>query len=130
MIPYNLKLLTYLAPSNVCSGVGVFSLLDIPKDTCIFTAEQSYKVLWSEINPEIRSRIETLTYCDDEGFWIDCDLNKIGPQYHNTTLIIHTHPMSLTIKILVLYMQYVIYKRMKNWLTIIFQEKEIGIFKS
>jgi SET domain-containing protein len=87
MIPYNLKLLTYLAPSNVCIGVGVFSLLDIPKDTCIFTAEQSYKVLWSEINPEIRSRIETLTYCDDEGFWIDCDLNKIGPQYY----INHSH---------------------------------------
>ena len=87
MIPYNLKLLTYLAPSNVCSGVGVFSLLDIPKDTCIFTAEQSYKVLWSEINPEIRSRIKTLTYCDDEGFWIDCDLNKIGPQYY----INHSH---------------------------------------
>ena len=87
MIPYNLKLLTYLAPSNVCSGVGVFSLLDIPKDTCIFTAEQSYKVLWSEINPEIKPRIETLTYCDDEGFWIDCDLNKIGPQYY----INHSH---------------------------------------
>ncbi len=87
MIPYNLQLLTYLAPSNVCIGVGVFSLLDIPKDTCIFTAEQSYKVLWSEINPEIRSRIETLTYCDDEGFWIDCDLNKIGPQYY----INHSH---------------------------------------
>ena len=86
MIPYNLKLLTYLAPSNVCIGVGVFSLLDIPKDTCIFTAEQSYKVLWSEINPEIKARIETLTYCDDEGFWIDCDLNKIyGAYYINHT---------------------------------------------
>ena len=87
MIPYNLELLTYLAPSTVCSGVGVFALLDIPKDTCIFKAEPSYKVLWSDINPEIKSRIETLTYCDKEGFWIDCDLNKIGPQYY----INHSH---------------------------------------
>ena len=87
MIPYNLELLTYLAPSTVCSGVGVFALLDIPKDTCIFKAESSYKVLWSDINPEIKSRIETLTYCDKEGFWIDCDLNKIGPQYY----INHSH---------------------------------------
>jgi neutral trehalase len=87
MIPYNLELLTYLAPSTVCSGVGVFALVDIPQDTCIFKAEASYKVSWSDINSEIRSQIETLTYCDNEGFWIDCDLNKIGPQYY----INHSH---------------------------------------
>ena len=87
MIPYNLELLTYLAPSKVCDGVGVFALVDISKDTCIFKADVSYKVSWSDINPEIKSRIETLTYCDDEGFWIDCDLNKIGPQYY----INHSH---------------------------------------
>lgn len=87
MNPYNLQLLTYLAPSKVCGGVGVFALVNIPKDTCIFKSNQTYKVQWSEINPEIKSRIETLTYCDDEGFWIDCDLNRIGPQYY----INHSH---------------------------------------
>ena len=87
MTPYNLELYTYLAPSKVCGGVGVFSLIDIPKDTCIFKPDEMHKIHWSEINPEIKSRIKTLTYYDEDGFWIDCDLNKIGPQYY----INHSH---------------------------------------
>jgi hypothetical protein len=66
MTPYNLELYTYLAPSKVCGGVGVFSLVDIPKDTCIFKSNEIHKIQWSEINSEIRSQIEMLTYYDDE----------------------------------------------------------------
>lgn len=68
MTPYNLELLTYLAPSKVCDGVGVFSLVDIPRDTCIFKPDEMHKVYWSEINPEIKSKIKTLTYYDEDGF--------------------------------------------------------------
>ena len=84
---YSLKLYTYLAPSKICGGVGVFSLIDIPQDTCIFKPKRREHVFWGEVNTEIRERLETLTYCDDKGFWIDCDLDCMGPQYY----INHSH---------------------------------------
>ena len=79
---YSLKLYTYLAPSKVCGGVGVFSLVDIPADTCIFKPKKREYVFWSDISVEARELLETLTYCDDNGFWVDCDLDSIGPQYY------------------------------------------------
>ena len=84
---YSLILYTYLAPSRVCEGVGVFSLVDIPKDTCIFTPNKTQYVLWNDIDARLRGRLETLTYCDAEGFWIDSDLDKLSPQYY----INHSH---------------------------------------
>lgn len=79
---YSLKLYTYLAPSKVCGGVGVFSLVDIPPDTCIFKPQKREYVFWCEVSTEARERLETLTYCDEHGFWIDCDLDSMGPQYY------------------------------------------------
>ena len=76
---YSLTLYTYLSPSKVCEGVGVFSLIDIPKDTCIFTPSKTQYVLWTDVDERIRERIEMLTYCDADGFWIDNDLDKLGP---------------------------------------------------
>lgn len=84
---YNLTLYTYLAPSKVCGGVGVFSLVDIPKDTRIFTPGKMHYRLWTDVDERLRERIETLTYCDSHGFWIDSDLDKLGPQYY----INHSH---------------------------------------
>ena len=84
---YSLTLYTYLSPSKVCEGVGVFSLIDIPKDTCIFTPSKTQYVLWTDVDERIRGRIEMLTYCDADGFWIDNDLDKLGPQYY----INHSH---------------------------------------
>ena len=84
---YSLTLYTYLSPSKVCEGVGVFSLIDIPKDTCIFTPSKAQYVLWTDVDERIRGRIEMLTYCDADGFWIDNDLDKLGPQYY----INHSH---------------------------------------
>jgi hypothetical protein len=74
-----LELRTYLAPSKVCDGVGVFSLVDIPKDT-------EY-ILWTMVDAQLHERIATLTYYDENGFWIDSDLDKLGPQYY----INHSH---------------------------------------
>jgi SET domain-containing protein len=86
MNPYNLELLTYLAPSKVCDGVGVFALVNISKGTIIFKPSKNIKVSWSFISEDIYERVKSITINDDEGFWIDCDLNKIyGAYYINHT---------------------------------------------
>ena len=47
---YDMTLYTYLAPSKVCGGVGVFSLCDIPKGTIIWKERQKVvKVPWDKI---------------------------------------------------------------------------------
>lgn len=86
---YNLMLYTYLAPSKVCHGVGVFALIDIPKDTCVLPSkpEKIKKVLWSELDSCLHSRIKSITCGDEEGFYIDCDLSEIGPKYY----VNHSH---------------------------------------
>ena len=84
---HDLELYTYLYPSTVCPGVGVFALVDISRDTCIFKPIGAEKVLWSQINQNIRPRIESLTLWDEDGFWLNCDLSRIGPEYY----INHSH---------------------------------------
>ena len=80
---YDLTLYTYLAPSNVCSGVGVFSLCDIPKGTIIWKERQEpVKVSWDKIPKWMEDNIVSLTWCDKEGFWIDCDLDRIYQAYY------------------------------------------------
>jgi hypothetical protein len=81
-VTFDLTLYTYLAPSKVCGGVGVFSLVDIPEDTLIFSPGPLMKILWSQVNEEIVERLKQLTYYDEEGFWLDSDLSKMGPQYY------------------------------------------------
>jgi hypothetical protein len=83
---FNLTLYTYLAPSKICSGVGVFSLIDIPKGTVIFEPNERIKISWSSISDNIYDKVKSITLNDDEGFWIDCDLNKTyGAYYINHT---------------------------------------------
>jgi len=83
---FNLTLYTYLAPSKVCGGVGVFSLMDIPKGTIIFEPTKEIKVPWSSVSENIHKRIKSITLNDENGFWIDCDLNKTyGAYYINHT---------------------------------------------
>lgn len=83
----DLILYTYLAPSKICAGVGVFSLIDIPKGTVIFESNEKIKISWNSISDNIHDRVKSITLNDDEGFWIDCDLNKTyGAYYINHTL--------------------------------------------
>ena len=85
---FNLILKTYLAPSTVCDGVGVFSLVDIKKDTIIFKpSSMTQKVSWDKIDFKIMNKIKELTYYDSEGFWIDDSLDRLGHQYY----INHSH---------------------------------------
>ena len=85
---YNKTLYTYLAPSKVCGGVGVFSLVFIPVDTVIFKPKIREKVLFSDVPEEVGVAMKNLTYYDSEGFWVDDDLDRLGPQYfvnHSTS---------------------------------------------
>ena len=79
---YNKTLYTYLAPSSVCEGVGVFSLVLIPVDTCIFVPKNREKIAFRDVSKEIGVAMRNLTYYDSEGFWVDDDLDRIGPQYY------------------------------------------------
>ena len=80
---YDMTLYTYLAPSKVCGGVGVFSLCDIPKGTIIWKERQEpVKVPWDKIPEWMEDNIVSLTWCDEEGFWIDCDLDRIYQAYY------------------------------------------------
>ncbi len=84
---YSLTLYTYLAPSKVCDGVGVFSLVDIPRDTVIFEPKKCVQICEWQISSEIREYLEKMTYYDGNGYWIDDDLQRLGQQYY----INHSH---------------------------------------
>ena len=84
---YNLTVYTYLAPSKVCDGVGVFSLVDIPKDSVIFEPKKCVQICEWQISSEIREYLEKMTYYDGNGYWIDDDLQRLGQQYY----INHSH---------------------------------------
>ena len=75
---YNLTLYTYLAPSKVCDGVGVFSLVDIPQDTVIFEPRWQVQVKDSSIPDEVRDYLDKMTY----NGWVDDDLRNLGQQYY------------------------------------------------
>ena len=80
--------MTYLAPSTVCNGVGVFSLVSIPKDTIIFKpSAMTQKVPWGKVSLEIEKKVRELCYYDKDGFWIDDSLDRLGHQYY----INHSH---------------------------------------
>ena len=78
------NLYTYLAPSHVCDGVGVFALTIIPESFTIWTVtkEQISKHEWSSIPKEIHSHVESLTFCNEEAFWLDCDLDRMYAAYY------------------------------------------------
>ena len=84
MNEYDLRLHTYLAPSNVCEGVGVFALHDLQEDFTIWkvTREQCEKYGWDLIPESIHDFVENLTRCEDERCWLDCDLDKLYSIYY------------------------------------------------
>ena len=78
------NLYTYLALSQVCKGIGVFALVRIPSSTTIWEVkeEQIRKYKWDTIPNEIEPYVERMTFCDEEGFWLDCDLDRLYPAYY------------------------------------------------
>ena len=80
---YDLTLYTYLSPSKVCGGVGVFSLVDILQDTVIFKPRWQVQVKDSTMPDKVRDYLDKMTY---DG-WVDDDLQHLGQQYY----INHSH---------------------------------------
>ena len=85
MIPKQ-EILTYLAPSQVCKGVGVFAYVNIRKDTVIFpvTKNEDYlKIPWVDVTNRARKKIGQLTAgSDEEGFYTDVDINRFDISYY------------------------------------------------
>ena len=85
MIPKQ-EILTYLAPSRVCKGVGVFAYVNIRKDTVIFpvTKNEDYlKIPWVDVTNRARKKIQQLTAgFDEEGFYTDVDINRFDISYY------------------------------------------------
>jgi len=86
-LSYDLTVYTYLAPSKVCDGVGVFSLVDIPRDTVIFEPKGCVQISDWQVSPEIQTYLKKMTYYDGNGYWIDDDLQRLGQQYY----VNHSH---------------------------------------
>ena len=85
MIPKQ-EILTYLAPSKVCKGVGVFAYVNIRKDTVIYpvTKNEDYlKIPWVNVTNRARKKIQQLTAgSDEEGFYTDVDINRFDISYY------------------------------------------------
>lgn len=62
--------------------MGVFALVRIPADTVIFRPKSREKIRFSEVSEEVGKKMRELTYCDEDGFWVDDDLDRLGPQYY------------------------------------------------
>ena len=63
--------------------MGVFSLCDIPKDTIIWKEKQKVvKVSWDKIPDEISDYVCSMTWNDDDGFYLDCDLDRMYQAYY------------------------------------------------
>jgi hypothetical protein len=79
---------TCLKPSTIPgAGVGVFSLVDIPKDTLIFNVERDddYFFKYSEIEdlpPSIQNYILGMTDGVRDGFFLDVPAFKIYTAYY------------------------------------------------
>jgi len=80
------EILTYLAPSKICKGVGVFAYINIPKDTSIFpvTKEEDWLfVPWSDVTGRASKKIKELTCGSyEEGFYTDVDINRFDISYY------------------------------------------------
>lgn len=79
---------TCLKPSTIPgAGVGVFSLVDIPKDTLIFDVnrDDDYFFKYSEIEhlpPSVKDYILGMTDGVEEGFFLDVPAFKIYTAYY------------------------------------------------
>ena len=80
------EILTYLAPSRVCQGVGVFAYINISKDTIIFPVTQNkdfIKIPWTKVTNRARQKIKELTSGSDEtGIYTDVDINRFDISYY------------------------------------------------
>ena len=44
--------------------------------------QKSQKIKWNDIPKWMQQHIASMTWCDKDGFWIDCDLDRIYQAYY------------------------------------------------
>jgi SET domain-containing protein len=75
-----------LAPSKIQNaGVGVFTLTNIEKNETVFRADKNEFISWRNlqgIENNIYQHIKSICNHNDDGFWIDCSINKVNPSYY------------------------------------------------
>lgn len=82
-INYNTK--TYLKPSIVCNGVGVFALIDINKGEEIFPdiEPDSLLIEWSNFNNDtIKEYLSKLCNTNEQGVFLSRRPNEINVSYY------------------------------------------------
>ena len=73
-----------LRPSNVCKGVGVFAIKNIPQDTIIFEyAPEDVFYSWEEItDPAVAKLVAKLCHITPQGFYIAGHPSTLGMAYY------------------------------------------------
>lgn len=75
-----------LAPSKIHNaGVGVFALTNIEKNEIVFRPDKNEFILWRNlqgIENNIYEHIKSICNHNDDGFWIDCSINKVNASYY------------------------------------------------
>ncbi len=75
-----------LKPSTVCSGVGVFSIIPIEKDTVIFedvNPDKTY-IKWSDlinVDKRVLDYLNTMCNSDENGIFLSRTVNNINISY-------------------------------------------------
>jgi hypothetical protein len=76
---------TKLAPSKVCSGVGVFAIVEIPKDFILFqdVSNDVTHIPFGEINDErIKNHLLNMCNFNNEGIYLSRTYNNINMSYY------------------------------------------------
>jgi SET domain-containing protein len=81
----NSGIIAKLVPSSIAgAGVGVITLTEIYKNEIVFAPKETHFIQWDAIklteNNVIRY-IKQVCNHNENGFWIDCDINDIGAAY-------------------------------------------------
>lgn len=72
-----------LRPSNIPnSGVGVFAVTRIPKDTLVFKPTGNYLIEWKLIPEDAVDYLKTICNTQPSGVILDCEPNKIYTAYY------------------------------------------------
>lgn len=74
---------TYLAPSKVCDGVGVFALRPIPKDFKLFVdvPKDIHQIFWEDLDGfdnRLVKRLKILCNSNDRGIFLPSSLNNFN----------------------------------------------------
>lgn len=72
-----------LRPSSIPnSGVGVFAVTRIPRDTLVFRTPRNYLIEWKHIPGDAADYLKSICNTQVNGIVLDCEPNKIYTAYY------------------------------------------------